>query len=105
MRTNTSARRYSFYMNDKLKLWIERAEHWPEGVQEEAVASLQAIEEELVGLYDLSPEDRSALDRSEEDVRRGQFASGEQVSKVLSRHRRAWPFAIPIQRSGRLATV
>ena len=68
---------------------MERAEHWPEGAQEEAVASLQAIEEELVGLYDLSPADRAALERSGEDVRAGRFASEEQVNEVLQRYRRA----------------
>ena len=90
MRTNTSAIRYSFYMNDRLRELLKRVEHWPEGAQEEAAASLQAVEEELVGLYDLSPADRAVLDRSEEDVRHGQFASGEQVSEVLGRQKRQY---------------
>jgi hypothetical protein len=68
---------------------MERVEHWPEGAQEEAIASLQAIEEELVGLYELSPTDRAALDRSEEDVRLGRCASEERVSEVLTKHRHA----------------
>ena len=76
-------------MSNKLKALMERAEHWPEEAQEEAAASLQAIEEELVGLYELSPADRAALDRSEEDVRLGKFASEERVSEVLGRHRHA----------------
>ena len=74
-------------MSNKLKALMERAEHWPEEAQEEAAASLQAIEEELVGLYELSPADRAALDRSEEDVRLGNFASEERVNEVLRRHR------------------
>ena len=74
-------------MSNKLRALLERAEHWPEEAQEEAAASLQAIEEELVGLYELSPADRAALDRSEEDVRLGKFASEEQVSEVLHRYR------------------
>jgi len=76
-------------MTKKLKELMERAEHWPEGAQEEAVASLQAIEEELVGLYELSPADRAALDQSEEDVHLGRFASEARVSEVLRRHRHA----------------
>jgi len=74
-------------MSNKLRALLERAEHWPEEAQEEAAASLQAIEEELVGLYELSPADRAALDRSEEDVRLGNFASEERVNEVLRRHR------------------
>ena len=74
-------------MSNKLKALMERAEHWPEEAQEEAAASLQAIEEELVGLYELSPADRAALDRSEEDVRLGNFVSEERVNEVLHRHR------------------
>jgi hypothetical protein len=76
-------------MSNKLRDLMKRAEHWPEGAQEEAVASLQAIEEELVGLYELSPGDRAALERSDEDVRLGRFASEEQVSEVFGRYRRA----------------
>jgi hypothetical protein len=76
-------------MNAKLKTLMERAEHWPEEAQEEAAASLRAIEEELVGLYELSPADRAALDRSEEDIHLGKFANAEQVGEVLDRHRYA----------------
>jgi len=79
------AERYDIlpHMCDKLKDLMKRAEHWPEGAQEEAVASLQAIEEELVGLYELSPDDRAALERSGEDVRLGRFASEEQVQRLF----------------------
>jgi hypothetical protein len=76
-------------MSNKLKDLIERAEHWPEVAQEEAIASLQSIEDELVGLYELSPEDRAALERSGEDVRLGRFASAEQVLGVLERYHQA----------------
>ena len=76
-------------MSNKLKALMERAEHWPEGVQEEAIASLQSIEEELLGLYDLSSDDRAALERSGEDVRHGRFASDARVSDVFGRYREA----------------
>jgi hypothetical protein len=74
-------------MSDKLKDLMERIEHWPEGAREEAIASLQSIEEELVGLYELSPADRAALARSGEDVRLEKFASDEQVHDVFERYR------------------
>jgi hypothetical protein len=76
-------------MINKLKELMERAEHWPEGVREEAIASLQSIEEALVGLYELSSDDRAALERSGEDVRRGRFADDEQVRDVFQRYRNA----------------
>ena len=50
---------------------MERAEHWPERVQDEAIASLQSIETELLGLYELSYDDRAALERGGEDVQHG----------------------------------
>ena len=66
---------------------MERVEHWPEGVQEEAIASLQSIEEELLGLSELSSNDRAALERSGEDVRHGRLASDGRVSDVFGRYR------------------
>jgi hypothetical protein len=74
-------------MSNELKALMERAEHWPEGVQEEAIASLHSIEEELVGLYELSSDDRAALERSGEDAQHGRFASDGRVTEVLRRYR------------------
>ncbi|HKG00021.1 MAG TPA: hypothetical protein VKB15_05300 [Xanthobacteraceae bacterium] len=45
----------------KLKELMERVEHWPPEAQEEALASLERIEEEFVGARELSDEDRTAL--------------------------------------------
>jgi hypothetical protein len=36
---------------------------------------------------DLSPDDREALERSAEDVRRGRFATDEEVKLVFDRYR------------------
>jgi hypothetical protein len=73
----------------KLKELMERVEHWPLEAQEEALASLETIEEEFVGTHGLSDEDRAALERSAEDVRQGRFASEERVREVFDRHRRS----------------
>ena len=54
-----------------------------------AKSSLQAIKEELVGLYELSPDDRAALERSAEDVRLDSFASEGRVCEVPGRYRHA----------------
>jgi predicted transcriptional regulator len=36
---------------------------------------------------DLSPEDREALERSAEDVRRGRFVTDEEVKQLFDRYR------------------
>jgi hypothetical protein len=74
-------------MTEKLRELLKRAETWPQDAQEEAVASLEAIEHELVS-PELTIEDREALERSAEDVRLGQFASDENLRKVFGRYRR-----------------
>jgi hypothetical protein len=47
--------------------------------QEEALASLETIEEQFVRACELSPEDRQARERSAEDGRRGRLATEEHV--------------------------
>ena len=75
-------------MTAKLKELLKRAETWPDDAQEEAVASLEAIEAELTGEAGLSVEDRKALDASADDVRHGRFASEREVRDVFGRFRR-----------------
>ena len=67
---------------------MERAASWPESAQDEAVASLEAIEDEYAGRIALSAEDRQALVRSAEDVRLGRFASDDAVRAAFDRHRK-----------------
>lgn len=74
-------------MPNKLKELLARVETWPEAVQDEVVASIEAIEEEFFGVNDLSSDDVAALERSAEDVRHGRFATEEQVREVFGRHR------------------
>jgi predicted transcriptional regulator len=79
---------YGFDMNAKLKDIIERADTWPEEAQEEAVQFLLALEQEYAEPYELSDEDRKAIDRGLEDMRQGRFATDEQVAAVFNRYRR-----------------
>ncbi len=76
-------------MNAKLKELLERVETWPEPKQEEAVQSLLAIEREIAEPYELSNEDRAAIDRSLEEMRQGRFATDEQVAAMFNRYRRS----------------
>src|SRR4051794_5578960 len=67
---------------------LERIETWPESAQEEAAATLEAIEEDLVSPHSLSIEDKQALERSADDVRQGRFATEEAVQELFGRFRR-----------------
>jgi hypothetical protein len=75
-------------MTKKLRELLARVEGWPAEVQEEVVASIEAIEEDFLGPHELSAEDIAAIERSADDVRSGRFATEEQVRDVFSRHRR-----------------
>jgi hypothetical protein len=73
-------------MTNKLKELIERVENWPRAAQEEAIASLEAIEG-YVSL-DFSDDDIAALERSELDMRSGKIASNKAAKEVFDRYRR-----------------
>ena len=73
---------------EQIKVVLDRVLTWSPEAQEEAVASLQTIEEEFMGSHELSSEDREALERSAEDVRHGRFATDEEVKRVFDRYRR-----------------
>lgn len=76
-------------MNEDLKELMQRAEHWPAGAKEEAISSLRSIEEDLGRLYELSSDDRAALERSEDDIHHGRFASDAVVNDLFDRYRDA----------------
>jgi hypothetical protein len=73
---------------EQIRVVLDRVLSWPPEAQEEAIASLQTIEEEFMGSHELSSEDRQALERSAEDVRRGRFATDEDVKRVFDRYQR-----------------
>jgi hypothetical protein len=54
---------------DDVKAVLGRVLTWPAPAQEEAVASLRAIEDEWMDSFELSSDDREALERSADDVR------------------------------------
>ena len=73
---------------EQIRVVLDRVLTWPRQAQEEAVASLQTIEEEFMGSHELSAEDHEALERSAEDVRHGRFATEEDVNRFFDRYRR-----------------
>lgn len=74
-------------MANKLADFIKQAETWPAEAQEQAIASLQAIEDELRRSYELSEEDLRAIDCGLADVLAGRFASDEEVERLFTRFR------------------
>ena len=74
---------------DQVKAVLDHVLTWPAGAQEEAVATLKAIEAEFGDPFELASEDREALERSAEDVRNGRFAEDEEVREVFDRYQRA----------------
>ena len=74
-------------MTSKLKELLERAETWPQEVQEEAVEALLSIEQSAA--YVLTPEDKQALAKSADDVRQGRFVSPARLAEFFERLRHA----------------
>ena len=72
-----------------LKDILTRVESWPEPAQEEAAASLQAIEDELREPYELTKADKEAIDRGLEAVRKGEIATDQEVEAVFAKYRKA----------------
>jgi hypothetical protein len=72
---------------EQIRAVLDRVLTWPAEAQEEALASLEMIEEELAGSSGVSEGDRKSLARSS-DVAQGRFASDVEVRDVFDRFRR-----------------
>ena len=68
-----------------MKELIKRAEEWPEELQTAAVETLRVIERGYSGKYQLTKEDREALERSADDVRYKRFASPKKMKAFFKR--------------------
>jgi hypothetical protein len=75
-------------MTKPLEVLMERAANWSEEAQAELVQAMLAIEEKHGGVYRFSDEERAAIDKSVEQARRGEFATGEEVAALFGRYRR-----------------
>jgi predicted transcriptional regulator len=66
---------------------LERVKTWPPERQEEAVHVLLEMEAEVTGVYQLSDEERAAIEEGMAQARRGEFASDEEVAALFDRYR------------------
>lgn len=73
---------------EQMKAVLDRVLSWPTEAQEEVLASLEMIEEELTGFSGVPEGDQEALARSSDDVTRGRFASDAEVREAFDRFRR-----------------
>jgi predicted transcriptional regulator len=74
-------------MNKLVETLIERVADWPQDVQAEVVQSIVDIETKHLGVYKLSPEERTAIEEALEEMRQGKFATDEEVAAVFNRYR------------------
>jgi predicted transcriptional regulator len=66
---------------------LERVKTWPPERQEDAIAMLLEMEAEVTGVYQLSDEEREAIEEGMAQARRGEFATDEEVAALFNRYR------------------
>ncbi|HEX2592558.1 MAG TPA: hypothetical protein VHL34_13730 [Rhizomicrobium sp.] len=72
---------------DEIDAVLNRVRSWPKERQEDLVGWINALEDLDEGDYELTEEERADLDAAEEEVRRGEIATDEQVKALLDRYR------------------
>jgi len=71
---------------EKVELLLQQVVDLPDEAQTEFVQSLLEMRAQDLGIYRLDDDERDALARSGEDVRRGRFASDAEVDATFARH-------------------
>lgn len=73
-------------MNKLAEEILGRIDAWPKEAQAELVQSLVDIEEKHVGLYRLTDDERAAVRRGLDEMRKGRFASEERIAAIFNRY-------------------
>ena len=73
---------------DQIDAVLDRVRTWPPERQEDAVRVLLRMEEAGTELYQLSDDERAAIEEGMAQARRGEFATDEEVAAVFNRYRR-----------------
>ena len=74
-------------MNKLAEEILDRIDSWPKEAQAELVQSIVDIEEKHVGLYRLTDDERAAVRRGLDEMRKGRFASEERIAAIFNRYR------------------
>jgi len=81
---------YFHHMKTKdLQQLLGRVPTWPKDAQEELIRSMTEIETRYSRVYHIDADERAALNRSAEDVRKGRFATEREVEAAFTRFHRA----------------
>jgi predicted transcriptional regulator len=85
---NANAARIEYHgaMNKRLEILLDRVSAWPEEAQEELLRHIVEIETRHLGVYQLSDDERAAIEKGLEAAERGEFASDEEMAAVFKRH-------------------
>jgi predicted transcriptional regulator len=67
---------------------LERVKTWPPERQEDAVAMLLEMEADVAGVYQLSDDELAEIEEGMAEIRRGEFASDEEVAALFDRYRK-----------------
>jgi predicted transcriptional regulator len=67
---------------------LDRVRTWPIERQEDAARTLIRMEAQGLETYVLSDEERTEIEKSLEEARRGEFATDEEVAALFDRYRR-----------------
>jgi phage terminase large subunit-like protein len=73
---------------DDIEAVLERVRTWPPARQEDAARLLLEMEAQGTTVYQLSKDERAAIEESREQTRRGQFATDEEVAALFERYRK-----------------
>jgi hypothetical protein len=73
---------------DDIEAVLERVRTWPPARQEDAARVLLEMEAQGTTVYQLSNDERTAIEQSREQTRRGEFATDEEVAALFERYRK-----------------
>ena len=74
-------------MDNSLSDILQRAETWPKEAQVELLRAAKEIERGAVGLYQLSAEERSAIEIGLKDIKEKHFAETAEVEALFAQCR------------------
>jgi predicted transcriptional regulator len=74
-------------MNRSTKEILHRVDTWPAEDQEELLEAAMEIEARRVGVYQLSGDERAAIERGLADMREGRFATDEAIALIFRKAR------------------
>ena len=72
-------------ISPRLKSLLDQDASWPEEDQQELAEYMRDLEARRTGLYVMSDEERAAVEEGLQQVKRGEFASDEEVEAFWKR--------------------